>query len=47
MEKSERMPNKSLQPTATAPVSRAGVGNLIVKVAFHGQSSVAVAELSR
>jgi len=38
--------NKALQPTATAPVSRAGVTNLIVTVAFRSQSPVAVAELT-
>jgi len=37
----------SLQATATAPVSRTGVGNLIVALAFRSQSPVAVPELRR
>jgi hypothetical protein len=47
VESSEQMisANKSLQATATAPVSPAGDGNLIVTVAFRSQSPVAVPEL--
>ena len=40
-------PNKSLQPTATALVSRTGIGKLFVMVAFRSQAPVAVAELGR
>jgi hypothetical protein len=43
----QQRPNKSLQATATALVSRTGVGNLIVTVAFRSQSPVAVPELGR
>jgi hypothetical protein len=47
MELLQRPSNNALQPTATALVSWAGVGNLIVTVAFRSQSPVAVAELGR
>ena len=40
-------PNKSLQATATALVSRTGAGNMIVTVAVRSQSPVAVPELGR
>jgi hypothetical protein len=39
--------NKTLQATATALVSRTGVGNLIVTVSFRSQAPVAVPELGR
>jgi hypothetical protein len=41
------LPNKSLQPTAAAPVSWSGVGNLVVTVAFRSRSPAAVAEFGR